>query len=131
MTIPVNELDQIREDAKTLLQGSARVWRKTDTTTSGGGQAREWTPGPNVMARIAPIGGGRGPTPGDLLSDRTTDIITLEPGAVVDEGDQIEYGGRGLFEVLAIPGRSFDEFVVRCETVESAEKIEGVESGAS
>lgn len=135
MTVPENELAKIREDATTLLQGTARVWRKTETTKSGGGQQRTWAPGPNVKARIAPLTGrgstGLGPTPGDLIDDRTTNIITLEAGVGVDEGDQIEYGGKGLFEVLALPGRSFDEFVVRCETVESAEQIEGVGSGVS
>ena len=89
-----------------------------------------WTPGVNLPCRVAPVDGGLPDSQADLIDDRTTHIATLPAYTEVEEGDQLEVGGQGLFECLAVRKRTFDEFVRRVELIESEEQV-GLEGSAS
>lgn len=114
-----------------LLGATARVWKRTTSVTDGGGTTTTWSPSANYPCRIAPVGGGLGEGVADEISDRTTHIVTLPAYTEVEEADQIEVGGAGLYEVTAVRKRTFDELVRRVEVVESAETVPEVGSGSA
>lgn len=126
LALGAGEIASIRSDAEELLQGDARILRRSSTRTPGGGSKETWTPDTGtVRCRIAPYstsggrsGGESAPSSGDRVEDRLKAWITLPWDTELTDRDRIEVTGAGTYEVLAILPRVVDRFVLRVDARE-------------
>jgi hypothetical protein len=96
-----------------LLTGTGYVLTRVQVADEGGGRKVTYTKGDAFECALAPLKGGEYtgaramPKPaGDRLDARTTHVISIPAGTEVDERDQIEVEGHGVFEVTALRRRS-------------------------
>lgn len=99
---------QLRGLAWLSLSDTGHVVRATATDDQGGGISEVWqTAGSALPCRVDPIavrGGGR--VTGGRIDERSTHVVTIPAGTLVDAGERFAVAGRGTFEVTAVRDRT-------------------------
>jgi hypothetical protein len=113
MTLDALELEAARQDAGELLPDVCRLHRRTAVSDGGGGTTTTYQDAGELPCRIGPAGGGETGSPGSIIDDRTTHVVTLEALAAVTSRDRLEHAGT-TYEVTAVRTRSL-ELVRRVE----------------
>jgi head-tail adaptor len=89
------------------LTDTANIQTRTATSDAGGGASEVWNTGPDVPARIDPVGGEADErVSGGRISDRSTHLITFAPRTTVTTKDRVSIDNRGVFEVTAVRART-------------------------
>jgi hypothetical protein len=98
-----------------VLTEPAQVVYRSLASNGAGGLVEDFEPGPWTVCLVAPkaggkyisrAGGGEKSSSMERIEDRTTHVITLPAGTVIDEADNLYVEGRGPFEVLVLERRS-------------------------
>jgi head-tail adaptor len=87
------------------LSDSGRVGAGTIVGDTGGGATTTWTYGGTIPCRVDPLSGRELITAG-RISDRSTHLITVPPGAGVTTSNRFAVTGRGTFEITAVQDRT-------------------------
>lgn len=121
------ELTAIRTEANAWLPSVATRLARVAVNDGAGGVGSGYVADPTTVAcRIAPVAGGEripgsgraGGLAGDRVNDRSTHILTLPAGTVVEEPDRFMVDGV-TYEITLVRKRAGLEAVRRVEVVEA------------
>jgi len=82
------------------LSDTGHVLRGTVADDGGGGVTTGWTLVGTFACRVDPLA-GRSRVTGGRIDERSTHLVTVPAGTLVDAGERFVVDGRGTFEVTA------------------------------
>lgn len=98
-----------------VLPDTCYILTRSEESNGAGGRKVAYVKSGAIACGLAPLKGGEYtgsralPKPaGERLDARTTNVLTLPPGAEVDEESRVEVEGHGTFEVTALRRRSIE-----------------------